>query len=91
MGSTTTSSVVPDGQPSSATCSISVRLCLVGQHLRLAMVVPSPSKMRTVWALAMPRSMPTRRRWFIVSLLGVVAVTHRLARQATPLVATVPG
>ena len=61
VGSITTSNRVPDGQPASTAASISPRLSSVGQALRFAIVVPSPSSTRTVCALAMPKSMPTRR------------------------------
>jgi hypothetical protein len=61
VGSITTSSLVPSGQPASAAASTAVRLSTAGQALRLATTVPSPSSTRTVCAVAMPRSMPTRR------------------------------
>ncbi len=75
VGSITTSSLVPAGQPLSAIRSSSPRLSRVGQALRLCSVFPSPSSTRTVCALAMPRSMPTRRRWFISSPLVVSVLT----------------
>jgi hypothetical protein len=65
VGSITTSSLVPSGQPASAAASAAERLSTVGQALRLATIVPSPSSTRTVCAVAMPKSMPTRRRWLI--------------------------
>ena len=67
VGSTTTSSRVPAGQPANAAVSISLRLSTVGHALRLATVLPSPSSTRTVCALAMPKSMPTRRLSFMSS------------------------
>lgn len=65
---------VPAGVPASAAASTSARLSTVGQHLRLATVSPISSKIRTVCALAMPRSMPSRRRWFLSSPSVVSAV-----------------
>src|SRR6266516_7496260 len=65
VGSITTSSRVPAGQSASATVSTAVRLSAVGQALRLATTLPSPSSTRTVWAVALPRSMPTSLLWFI--------------------------
>ena len=65
VGSITTSSRVPAGQSASATVSTAVRLSAVGQALRLATTLPSPSSTRTVWAVAMPRSMPTSLLWSI--------------------------
>ena len=48
VGSITTSSRVPAGQPASAAASTAVRLPTAGQALRLATVAPSPSSTRTV-------------------------------------------
>ena len=61
VGSITTSSRVPSGQPASAAASTAARLSTAGKALRLATVAPSPSSTRTVCALAMPKSMPTSR------------------------------
>ena len=70
VGSITTSSRVPAGQPANAIVSISLKLSTVGHALRLATVLPSPSSTRTVCALAIPKSMPTRRLSLITFSLG---------------------
>lgn len=61
VGSITTSSFVPAGQPASAAASAAARLSPVDQALRLATMAPSPSSTRTVCAVATPKSMPTSR------------------------------
>ena len=48
VGSITTSSRVPSGQPASAAAATAVRLSTVGHALRLATIVPLPSSTRTV-------------------------------------------
>ena len=57
----------PPAPPANAAVSISVRLSTVGHALRLAIVLPVSSRTRTVCALAMPKSIPTRRLHFISS------------------------
>jgi hypothetical protein len=62
VGSTTTSSRVPAGVLASAARSTSPRLSTVGIALRRHTRLPSPASTRTVWALVVPRSIPTSRR-----------------------------
>lgn len=62
VGSITTSNRVPRGAPATAACSINVRLATLGSQRRRHTSRPEPSRTRTVWADAIPRSMPTSRR-----------------------------
>src|SRR5512132_365634 len=62
VGSTTTSRQSPGIVPTRAACSTSTRLAGVGTALGRHTIVPSPESTRTVWALVIPRSMPTNRR-----------------------------
>jgi hypothetical protein len=68
VGSITTSNRVPSGQPANAAVSISLRLSVVGHAFRLVIVLASPSSTRTVCALAIPKSIPTRRLSLIISV-----------------------
>jgi len=65
---TITSNLVSGEQPANAAVSTAVRLSTVGHALRFAIVFPVSSSTRTVCALAMPRSIPTRRRHPITML-----------------------
>jgi hypothetical protein len=62
VGSTTTSSRVPAGAPASAAASTASRLATVGRQRRRPSTRPAWSKIAAVWALVMPRSMPSSRR-----------------------------
>lgn len=84
VGSITTSRTVPSAAPARAAASTSPRLLAVGHALRLAIVAPLPSSTRTVWALAMPKSMPTRRLSAILSSSRSAVVSHRPPRREAP-------
>jgi hypothetical protein len=62
VGSTTTSSSVPTGVSASAARSTCSRLSTVGIALQRHTRLPSPASTPTVWALMIPRSIPTSRR-----------------------------
>jgi len=62
VGSSTTSRQTPGVVPVRAARSTSTRLARVGTALRRHTIVPSPESTRTVWALVIPRSIPTSRR-----------------------------
>jgi hypothetical protein len=67
VGSMITSSRVPSPAPANAAASTATRLSTVGTHFRFATVSPVSSSTRTVWALAIPRSIPTSRLSLIVT------------------------
>jgi hypothetical protein len=62
VGSTTTSRRVPTGVSARAARSTCSRLSRVGIALARHTRLPSPASTRTVWALVIPRSIPTSRR-----------------------------
>jgi hypothetical protein len=67
----------------------SVRLSSVGHALRLATGLPSPARTRTLWALAMPRSMPTRTP--VVHLVSFARLgSTGSPAEASQFLATVP-
>jgi hypothetical protein len=74
VGSITTSSRVPAAAPDSAAASTPARLSAVGRARRRQTSPPWPSSTLTVWSLAMPRSIPTRRLFSPISLLLIADV-----------------
>jgi hypothetical protein len=62
VGSITTSSRVPAGAPASAAASITANASSVGRVRRRPRTWPVWSRIATVWAVVMPRSMPSSRR-----------------------------
>src|SRR6266540_4689027 len=91
VGSTTTSSTVPSGVPSRACCSIHSGLSAVGTPFLRHTSVPSPVSTTTVWAVAMPRSMPAILRSAMAPpFRGRVIDGPRLTRGGDASSTTVP-
>jgi hypothetical protein len=68
VGSITTSNRVPGATPANAAVSTAAKLSTVGRARRRQTSPPRPSSTRTVWSLAIPRSIPTSRLSSIITL-----------------------
>ena len=83
VGSITTSNRVWAVTPASAAASTPARLSTVGRARRRQTAPPRPSSTRTVWSLATPRSIPTRRLSSIIALSLPQPLTGVLRPAAT--------